>query len=100
MGKRAYIARRAREVRIQREKPPLHQGYCTCGKLRYTSKGAARKRLKVTRKVRRSGLPRAQPQPGKTLERAVYLCPLCDGWHLTSQEPHKPPVKGEEVGEQ
>jgi hypothetical protein len=50
--------------------------------------------------MRRSGKPFARSVPGKNAERAVYFCQLCDGWHLTSQEPRKQPVTGEEVGEQ
>jgi hypothetical protein len=89
MSARRHVDTRRRAARINRENLPLHQGYCACGKLRYVTKADAKKRLKQAQKARRSGLSRAQPAPGKTPERSVYFCRLCDGWHLTSQEPRK-----------
>lgn len=48
----------------------------TTGKIRYPSEEAAQDTLSSIW---------AQPHPGRRLECRAYLCPDCDGYHLTSK---------------
>jgi len=47
-----------------------------CEKVRYASSGRAERALSI---IRKQGV-RAEKKPTR-----VYLCPWCNGWHLTSE---------------
>lgn len=49
-----------------------------CSKRAYRSKGDAKVQLKELQAMRRQG-------EGERSEQAVYRCPRCQWWHLTSQ---------------
>lgn len=48
------------------------------GKARYRSEGSAESVLSTIWST---------PNPGRRLERRSYMCPHCEGWHLTSKPP-------------
>lgn len=50
----------------------------SCGKTRFSSRGAAETALQKIRKFGARGESGTKPQ-------RVYACPDCHGWHLTSR---------------
>lgn len=50
----------------------------TCGKTRYSTRGAAERALHGIRKFGARGENGSKPQ-------RAYPCPTCKGWHLTSR---------------
>jgi hypothetical protein len=81
-NRRRDPARRAAEYRkIQRKpdwQPQLALSHCeVTSKLRYQSEADAKRALDDIR-TRNSA---------RRHEKKLYVCPFCDGWHLTSQRP-------------
>jgi hypothetical protein len=58
---------------------------CATGKQRYLSEAAAYLALLAAQNLRAG-------QDAEKVEQRVYLCKLCNGWHMTS----KPDRKGEQ----
>lgn len=55
----------------------ISKGGCPCGKVRYRDRIAAQLALATIGRVDSSRRPKSERRP--------YRCPLCKGWHLTSE---------------
>lgn len=69
--------------------PPLAEGKCPTGKVRYATKTDAREALSEVQVLRLEKPTEFPP------ERDVHFCRFgCEGWHLTSRPPELPPEEG------
>lgn len=61
---------------------------CSSGKRRYATRRAARTALIQVRARRRAAVRRAPRRASRRpMERTLYACPACCGWHLTTFRP-------------
>lgn len=67
-------------MRFEKFMDMVNSGQIKCGKIRYESKHLARTALKSAQSARKSAFSK--------VEKRVYSCDKCSGWHLTSKERH------------